>query len=216
MRDSFFARLVHIFTVPFTYLGRPYRVVMWNRAFAEGIPVSDGPGGSGVPPTGTTRRGFLKIGTAILASLVAVVLAIPIIGTLIGPSLRVKKSHWSEVGDIESLSINQPTALDFSYRAEDAFIRETVTHRIWVIKHSSSEMTVFSPICPHLGCYYDWHPEKNEFICPCHGSIYSITGKVLGGPAPRPLDTLPWRLEKGELSVEWERFEVGIPKKIRV
>jgi menaquinol-cytochrome c reductase iron-sulfur subunit len=216
MTDNFFTRLVHIFTGPVTYLWRPYQVVMWNRIFAEGPPVSGGPGGSGVPSTGATRRGFLKQGTAILSALVAVVLGIPVVGTLLGPSFREKKRYWTKVGDIESLSMNQPTGLDFSYRTADAFIREEVTHRVWVIKHSSSEMTVFSPICPHLGCYYDWHPEKKEFICPCHGSIYSITGKVLGGPAPRPLDTLPWKLENDELFVEWERFRVGIPQKIRV
>jgi menaquinol-cytochrome c reductase iron-sulfur subunit len=55
-----------------------------------------------------------------------------------------------------------------------------------------------------------------EFACPCHGSIYSIAGKVLGGPAPRPLDTLPMKLEKGELFEEWEMFRVGIPRKILV
>jgi menaquinol-cytochrome c reductase iron-sulfur subunit len=216
MKDNFFTRLVHIFTVPVSYPWRPYQGVVWNRALAEDDPVSGGPGGSGVPSTGTTRRAFLKLGTTIFSAFVAIVLAIPIIGTLIGPSFRIKKPHWSEVGDIDSVPIEQPTSLGFPYKTEDAFVRETVTHRIWVIKHSSSEMTVFSPICPHLGCYYDWHPEKNEFICPCHGSIYSITGKVLGGPAPRPLDTLLWKLENGELYVEWERFEVGVPQKIRV
>jgi menaquinol-cytochrome c reductase iron-sulfur subunit len=216
MKDNFFTRLVHIFTVPVSYPWRSSQAILWNHAFAEDAPISGGSGGPGFPSTETTRRGFLKLATTILSAFVGVVLAIPMIGSLIGPSFRLKKPHWSEVGDIESLSIDQPASLDFPYKTEDAYVQETMTHRVWVIKHSSSEITVFSPICPHLGCYYDWHPERKEFICPCHGSIYSITGKVLGGPAPRPLDTLPWKLEKGELYVEWERFEAGIPKKIRV
>ena len=29
------------------------------------------------------------------------------------------------------------------------------------------------------------------FLCPCHLSIYDASGKVLDGPAPRPLDALP-------------------------
>ena len=33
---------------------------------------------------------------------------------------------------------------------------------------------------------------------------------------PRPLDTLPTKIEKGELFVEWETFKVGIPEKILV
>ena len=51
-----------------------------------------------------------------------------------------------------------------------------------------TEVTAYSPICPHLGChYYDWNPQSKTFVCPCHGSVYSIHGKILGGPAPRPL-----------------------------
>jgi menaquinol-cytochrome c reductase iron-sulfur subunit len=86
-------------------------------------------------------------------------------------------------------------------------------HNIWAVKNSSSDVTVFSPICPHLGCRYKWHADSQHFICPCHGSVFSIDGKVLGGPAPRPLDTLPTKIENGELFVEWELFKEGISQK---
>jgi menaquinol-cytochrome c reductase iron-sulfur subunit len=138
------------------------------------------------------------------------------IGTVIDHISRKKPLQWSKVGRIGGLSVNQPTNISFPYRTRDAYIRETLMQSVWVIKHSASEITVFSPICPHLGCYFDWHPEKKEFTCPCHGSIYSVTGKVLGGPAPRPLDTLPHKLEGDQLLVEWKVFKVGIPEKVRV
>jgi menaquinol-cytochrome c reductase iron-sulfur subunit len=95
-------------------------------------------------------------------------------------------------------------------------LRETVLRTVWVVKHSASEVTVFSPICPHLGCQYDWHAPQHEFICPCHGSVFAPDGNVLAGPAPRPLDTLPQEIKQGVLSVEWERFALGIPEKIAV
>ncbi len=165
---------------------------------------------------GSTRRGFLKLFTGVLGSLVAVVVAVPLVGTLVGTIYRMKKPPWARVGDIESLPVEQPVKVSWMAEKADEFVRERVERDVWAIKHSPTEVTVFSPICPHLGCRYNWHPEKREFICPCHGSVYSITGKVLGGPAPRPLDTLPWKLENGQLYVEWERFEVGIPEKIRI
>jgi menaquinol-cytochrome c reductase iron-sulfur subunit len=185
-------------------------------AFGQGVPISGGLRNSSPPPAETTRRGFLKFMTGLMSALVAVALGIPLIGTIIGPSFRQKKPQWAKVGDIDSLSLEEPTSMKFPFKTEDAYLRETVIHEVWVIKHSPSEVTVFSPICPHLGCRYSWHPETKEFACPCHGSIYSITGKVLGGPAPRPLDALPTKLEKGELFVEWETFKVGIPEKILV
>jgi len=43
------------------------------------------------------------------------------------------------------------------------------------------------PICTHLGCRVDWNQEKNQFICPCHGSKYNSQGRVVHGPAKRSL-----------------------------
>jgi menaquinol-cytochrome c reductase iron-sulfur subunit len=151
-----------------------------------------------------------------LSALATLALAVPFIGTIIGPSFRTKKLNWVKVDDIESLALDQPVNFKFSYKTEDAYLRETVTHSAWVIKHSSSEIKAFSPICPHLGCHYDWHPEQKEFICPCHGSVFSIDGKVLGGPSPRPLDTLPGKIEEGILYVQWQEFRVGVSEKIPV
>lgn len=42
--------------------------------------------------------------------------------------------------------------------------------------------------CVHLGCTVPWNEAMGKFACPCHGSIYEITGQNIAGPAPRPLD----------------------------
>jgi menaquinol-cytochrome c reductase iron-sulfur subunit len=165
---------------------------------------------------GSTRREFLKLFTGVFSSVIAIALGIPAVGTLVGTIYQKKKLRWAKVAEMDSLPVGEPTKVSWTDEKVDAFIRERVERDVWAIRHSATEVTIFSPVCPHLGCRYDWHPEKHEFICPCHGSIYSITGKVLGGPAPRPLDILPWKLEKGGLYVAWERFQVGIPEKIRV
>ncbi len=165
---------------------------------------------------GSTRRGFLKGTTALLGSIVALAMGIPLIGTLVGAIYRTNKLQWAKVGEVNSLPLEHPVKLSWMDEKVDEFVRESVERDVWAIRHSATDVTVFSPICPHLGCRFSWHPDRHEFICPCHGSVYSITGKVLAGPAPRPLDTLPWKLENGGLYVEWERFEAGIPEKIRV
>ena len=42
-------------------------------------------------------------------------------------------------------------------------------------------------ICTHLGCVVPWNSGANKFMCPCHGSQYDETGKVVRGPAPLSL-----------------------------
>ena len=42
-------------------------------------------------------------------------------------------------------------------------------------------------VCTHLGCVVPWNANESKFICPCHGSQYNATGKVVRGPAPLSL-----------------------------
>lgn len=42
-------------------------------------------------------------------------------------------------------------------------------------------------VCTHLGCVVPWNSGENKFMCPCHGSQYDETGKVVRGPAPLSL-----------------------------
>jgi menaquinol-cytochrome c reductase iron-sulfur subunit len=164
----------------------------------------------------TTRRKFLKIITGILGTLVGFLVGIPFVRSLLGSKFAGGKQAMIKVANIASLSPNQPTRLNFTVQEQDAYINETAVHSAWVIVHSPAEVTVFSPICPHAGCYYNWDAVTDHFECPCHGSVFSIDGKVLGGPAPRPLDTLPHAITDGELSVTWERFKSGTPEKIEI
>jgi menaquinol-cytochrome c reductase iron-sulfur subunit len=167
-------------------------------------------------PFEIARRRFLKLGTGAFTFLVGLAIGIPAVGTFIGPIFRTKKPTWARVVELNSLPLGEPVKLTFASETISAYIRETGLRNVWVLRRSPSKITVFSPICPHLGCEYTWDPQTNHFECPCHGSVFAIDGKVLGGPAPRPLDTLPIRLEKDELFIEWETFKVGIPEKIPV
>jgi menaquinol-cytochrome c reductase iron-sulfur subunit len=164
----------------------------------------------------TTRRGFFKLATVLLTTLVGLTLSIPLVGTLIGSAWRTRKGHGSKVAEVYSLPPGQPVSLTFADKIEDAYIHETVLHSVWAVKYSEAKVVVYSPICPHLGCKYNWNPQTGHFECPCHASVFALDGKVLAGPAPRPLDTLPIKIQNGELAVVWERFKLGIREKVPV
>ena len=44
-------------------------------------------------------------------------------------------------------------------------------------------------ICTHGDCHVDYLPGESLLECPCHGSRFGQDGRVLRGPATRPLQT---------------------------
>ena len=69
---------------------------------------------------------------------------------------------------------------------------------IIVARPSADAAVAFSAICTHQGCTVA--PAGSQLDCPCHGSRYSATtGKVLGGPAPKPLPSIPVTVRGGQV-----------------
>ncbi len=56
-----------------------------------------------------------------------------------------------------------------------------------VTGESQIENYGINAVCTHLGCVVPWNANENKFMCPCHGSQYDNTGKVVRGPAPLSL-----------------------------
>jgi menaquinol-cytochrome c reductase iron-sulfur subunit len=174
------------------------------------------PNGKCCGQTQPARRVFLKRVVGLLSAPIFILLAWPFIQSIVAVLFRLPKGSFEKVGRTDSFPENEPTLPKYESENKEAYFHGKKLRDVWIIKHSDSQVTVFSPICPHLGCSFNWYAEAKKFICPCHGSVFSIEGKVLGGPSPRGLDTLPWKIENGELYVQWERFRVGIPQKIRI
>ena len=166
-------------------------------------------------PVGTRRSFFVKV-TMLISSIIGFSLTVPIVGYVISPALRREPKDWVSVAKIEDIPANDPTALDYSMTVKDGWQRSQSTKGIWAVKHDDGQITVYSPICPHLGCGYRWERQDRLFKCPCHGSVYDMKGNVKAGPAPRPLDTLPSKVENGELLVLYQEFKSGLPEKVEL
>ncbi|MFN7976258.1 MAG: ubiquinol-cytochrome c reductase iron-sulfur subunit [Acidobacteriota bacterium] len=73
--------------------------------------------------------------------------------------------------------------------------------KVYVVR-TAEGFYAMSSICTHLGCMTRHEAAEGRFFCPCHGSHYSLDGRVTGGPAPRPLPRLDLQLENGVLIVD--------------
>lgn len=54
--------------------------------------------------------------------------------------------------------------------------------RIAVYRDKNGELTRLSAVCTHLGCVVHWNASEKSWDCPCHGSRYDVSGRVLNGP----------------------------------
>merc|ERR1719310_165568 len=60
-------------------------------------------------------------------------------------------------------------------------------HYLIVKQDGQIENYAINAVCTHLGCVVPWNRAANKYMCPCHGSQYDPTGKVIRGPAPLSL-----------------------------
>lgn len=74
--------------------------------------------------------------------------------------------------------------------------------RCYVVRLQAGGLLALWQRCTHLGCAVPWREEQDQFNCPCHSSLFDRVGVVTGGPAPRPLDLFPLRMEDGLLIID--------------
>ena len=150
-------------------------------------------------PDNVTRRSFYAIAIQGFGGLITAALAIPAAAYLFMKPKSKKQGQFVEVAAIDQLQPQRPEEVVFRRTRIDGWrvINEKTT--AWVVRKDNTSVTAFAPQCTHLGCAYHWDDKAKNFICPCHTSAFSIDGKVLTGPAPRPLDTYEARVENGKL-----------------
>ena len=172
--------------------------------------------GAGLSTPVGSRRTFFHWVTVAAAAVVGVGLAVPLLGSLISPAFMRRRRVWVDVGPVDELPAGRPTQLDHVTTVRDGWLEATSHKAVWAVKQPQGDVTVFSPICTHLGCGYRWDDTEKKFLCPCHGSSFDVNGQVLGGPAPRPLDRLPAKVEGGRLLVMYQDFKSGLPQSVEL
>lgn len=69
----------------------------------------------------------------------------------------------------------------------EAKIIESGGEKIAAYRDSEGKLHAVSAVCTHMKCIVDWNTAEKTWDCPCHGSRFTIEGKVIEGPALIPL-----------------------------
>jgi len=131
----------------------------------------------------------------------AAVVAIPAATYLL---LKPKSSTTGtlvEIADLNAVPVGRPQEVLFTRTRIDGWKQVQEKTSTWLVKNKTGEVTAFAPTCTHLGCAYHWEADSKCFLCPCHSSVFDVSGNVMSGPAPRPLDRLTVQIENGKILV---------------
>ncbi len=150
-----------------------------------------------------TRRRFMTVSSQAMGGIAAASFALPALGFAIGPIFKQPPHFWEDIGSTEDFTNNNyiPVVITVAQG-----IGEAGKTTAYVRQHNDAIDTdpydrntpyiAISTRCAHLGCPVRWVDAAERFICPCHGGVYDLLGRRVGGPPVRPLDRFPTRVQR--------------------
>jgi len=152
---------------------------------------------------GHSRRVFLFKLSLLLNGAVGAVLAVPILGYLLGPALKKSSSEdsWINLGPLSNFPEGETRLVDFRNPVTTPWDGQTGNIPCWVRHVSGNDFQVFAINCAHLGCPVRWFAQSRLFLCPCHGGAYYEDGSRASGPPERGLFVYTHRIIAGSLMI---------------
>ena len=155
-----------------------------------------------------TRRRFMT-GTAHTAGAIAAgAFTLPALAFSIGPIFKSTPHTWATVGNVGSFPKDNyiPVIVTLTPGIGEAG-KTTVYVRAFNPALDTDPYDRGTPFiaistrCAHLGCPVRWVDAAQRFICPCHGGVYDLLGRRVGGPPVRPLDRFYTRVVGEDVQV---------------
>jgi len=152
------------------------------------------------------RRDFLGKATAAVGAAGVAAACWPFISSM-NPSVDTLEKATTEV-DLSGIAPGQTQTV--SWGGKPVFVVHRTPAQIASVKNSQGgtdpqadaerakqpEWLVVVGVCTHMGCI----PARNDdgWLCPCHGSVYDNSGRILHGPAPKNLLVPPYKFVASE------------------
>ena len=162
-----------------------------------------------------SRRRFMVVGGQTAGIIAAASFTLPALGFAIGPICKSTPDRWENVGPESMFNEDNyvPVVLTVTPSIGEAgkttaYVRK-FNHGLDVDPYDKGTPYIaISSRCAHLGCPVRWVDAAERFICPCHGGVYDLLGRRVGGPPVRPLDRFYTRVNNGNVELG-PRFSVN-------
>jgi glycine/D-amino acid oxidase-like deaminating enzyme/nitrite reductase/ring-hydroxylating ferredoxin subunit len=168
---------------------------------ADGLPL--------IGPSGTHKGLYVASGFRadglVWGTVAAHVLAVEILGkpkgfTNLFKATRVKPAKAAKDFLKENLNVAAEYVKDYASLAKVKHIEEVPLGEGRVVEVNGKRCALYrdadgaasavSPICTHLKCIVHWNNAEKSWDCPCHGSRFATDGRVIEGPAVKPLERI--------------------------
>ncbi len=137
-----------------------------------------------------SRRSFVKalVGFAGLVGLGTVIgsikFALPSSASTQTASNAQSGTVQGSVANVNKLQVGTPAYFEYPSGYPNA-----------LIKNADGSLTGLSILCTHVCCECSFDAASNVFYCPCHGSVFDISGRVVRGPAVADLPTVQLKVD---------------------
>jgi Rieske Fe-S protein len=150
-----------------------------------------------------SRRSFLFKMSLLLNGAVGAVLAVPIVGYLLGPTSKenAEAGAWVNLGSTTAFPVGETRLVNFQSPVARLGDGETAKVACWVRRVAAQRFQVFAVNCAHLGCPVRWFSQSRLFLCPCHGGAYYEDGSRASGPPERGLFEYKTKLDGDSLLI---------------
>jgi cytochrome b6-f complex iron-sulfur subunit len=145
-------------------------------------------------PNEPPRRGFLRRMWLVLGGIAAAQLG------WIGFDLLKPRNRRRATETVDEVYVAGPLE-----RFEPGSVTAFPEGRFYLSRLADGGFLALGRTCTHLGCTVPWVEADQQFACPCHASVFDITGEVLSPPADRALDMFAVRIENGVVKVDLSR-----------
>ncbi len=135
------------------------------------------------------RRKFLEIflGSGIVASIISFLY--PAFRYMIPPQTEELASDTVLAARIGELKPNSGKIFRFGTRPG------------LLVLSSDGSYHAISAVCTHLNCTVQYRPDLRDVWCACHNGMYSVDGRNVSGPPPKPLEEYQVMIKSDQIFV---------------